>query len=66
MNSATYIIYGFAYGDNYYYTCPFCEAELKGVSSIWGLSPEGWKEKYKEHCRHKIKILQKQIDYWEE
>ena len=36
--------------------CPICEAEEKGVSSGWGMSPEGLREierrHYKEHCEH--------------
>lgn len=34
--------------------CPFCEAEEKGCSEGWAISPEGWEEQYrvhlKEHC----------------
>lgn len=34
--------------------CPLCEAEVKGHSEGWGLSPAGWEEierrHLKEHC----------------
>ena len=29
--------------------CPFCEAEEKGKSSGWGMSPEGWWELERRH-----------------
>ena len=29
--------------------CPFCEAEEKGVSSGWGMSPEGWERIRRNH-----------------
>ena len=29
--------------------CPICEAELRGHSRPWGLSPEGWIEVQKRH-----------------
>lgn len=34
--------------------CPYCQAEIKGCSDGWGMSPEGWEQMkvkhLKEHC----------------
>lgn len=32
--------------------CPFCQAELKGVSDSWGMSPEGWAQSRESHDKN--------------
>lgn len=32
--------------------CPFCEAEIKGHSSGWGFSPEGWQTQREIHDKN--------------
>jgi len=41
--------------------CPFCEAELKGTSSGWGMSPEAWEESKKNHDKYHINYEQEKI-----
>ena len=35
-----------------YYNCPYCQAEKDGISKIWGLSDEGWRQIEREHKKH--------------